>query len=162
MSNKSVFDDSTDLGRYRASRNWLVPYLLLILRNYTMHGYDLMARLTEFGITTIDQGTIYRTLRMLEKEGHVESTWEHSESGPSRRVYSITDAGNVLLDTWFGTMEFYQGLVNNFIDFYQTTLSEVMFPHDCLNIKSSKTTPQNAEPVNPDKGQASSKDKRIK
>lgn len=110
---------------FRASRNWLIPYLLLILRSWQMHGYDLIARLADFGITTVDQGTIYKTLRQLEKEGNVESTWETSESGPSRRVYSITNAGRTLLDSWFDTMGFYQGLVNNFIDLYQSSLSDI-------------------------------------
>lgn len=123
-------NDMTDnLAMYRASRNWLVPYLLLILRNWTLHGYDLMSRLAEFGINTIDHGTVYRTLRQLEKDGHVESCWENSDKGPSRRVYSITDSGLNLLDNWSSTMNFYQNLVNNFMNFYQATLmGNIYFP----------------------------------
>ncbi|QGG46743.1 helix-turn-helix transcriptional regulator [Heliorestis convoluta] len=120
-------DDKSNLAMYRASRNWLVPYLLLILRNWTLHGYDIMIRLAEFGINTVDHGTVYRTLRQLEKDGHVSSSWENSQSGPSRRIYSITDSGKALLDTWLETMTFYQGLVNNFIDFYQETVTGDFF-----------------------------------
>lgn len=120
---KPLDDDSDNLSMYRASRHWLVPYLLLILRSWTLHGYDLMTRLSEFGINTVDQGTIYRTLRQLEKDGHVASSWENSDIGPSRRVYSITDSGVDLLGTWSKTMGFYQDLIGGFIDFYQTTLT---------------------------------------
>jgi len=127
MSNRNNAGGFDNLSMFRASRNWLVPYLLLILRNWTLHGYDLMARLAEFGIKTIDHGTIYRTLRQLEKDGHVESTWQNSETGPARRVYSITTAGSDFLESWFDTMNFYRGLVDNFIDFYQTTFTEDKF-----------------------------------
>lgn len=127
MSNKSNSGGFDNLNMYRASRNWLVPYLLLILRNWTLHGYDLMSRLADFGIKTIDHGTIYRTLRQLEKDGHVESAWQNSETGPARRMYCITGAGIDFLENWFDTMNFYQGLVNNFIDFYQATLNCSMF-----------------------------------
>ena len=119
MSDKPLDNHSM----YGASRHWLVPYLLLILRNMTLHGYDLMNRLAEFGINTVDQGTIYRTLRQLEKDGHVASSWENSDIGPSRRVYSITDLGVSFLGTWSKTMGFYQNMIGGFVDFYQATLT---------------------------------------
>ena len=125
LSSKPTSEDT--LKMYRASRNWLIPYLLLILRELTLHGYDLITRLANFGITTVDQGTIYRTLRQLEKDGHVQSSWENNGSGPARRVYSITNTGIELLRTWFETMGFYQNLANNFMEYYQATLSGMAY-----------------------------------
>jgi hypothetical protein len=51
----------------------------------------------EFGFEQISAGTLYRTLRQTEKEGLCKSEWETSESGPARRMYSITEAGEEYL-----------------------------------------------------------------
>ena len=140
MSDKPI---DNHLEMYRASRNWLVPYLLLILRNFTLHGYDLMTKLAEFGINTVDQGTIYRTLRQLEKDGHVSSSWENSDIGPSRRIYSITDSGVNLLGTWSKAMGFYQDLIGGFIDFYQATLTGNIYRP---SMSTSKPTEKSEQP----------------
>ncbi|HEX2108964.1 MAG TPA: helix-turn-helix transcriptional regulator, partial [Rubrobacteraceae bacterium] len=73
-------------------RNWLVPVILLSLREWNSYGYELMERAAAFGFEAMNPGTLYRTLRQMEKEGIVESTWETSRGGPARRMYSITDA----------------------------------------------------------------------
>jgi PadR family transcriptional regulator PadR len=76
-------------------RSFLRPCLLLLLREAPAHGYDLLERLGPFGWTfsASDPGRLYRTLRRLEEEGLVNSYWEPSPGGPSRRVYDITTAG---------------------------------------------------------------------
>src|SRR3712207_6087299 len=76
-------------------RNWLVPVILLSLREWNSYGYELMERASAFGFEAMNPGTLYRTLRQMEKEGIVESTWETSRGGPARRMYSITDAGQI-------------------------------------------------------------------
>jgi DNA-binding PadR family transcriptional regulator len=57
----------------------------------------------EFGFEPINPGSVYRTLRQMEKEGLCESEWETSHSsnngGPPRRVYKITDEGEAYLET---------------------------------------------------------------
>ena len=79
-------------------RNWLVPVILLALREWNSYGYELMERLTAFGFDTMNPGTLSRTLRRMEKNGVVKSSWETSKGGPSRRMYSITEAGEAYLD----------------------------------------------------------------
>jgi PadR family transcriptional regulator, regulatory protein PadR len=74
-------------------RNWLVPVILLTLREWNSYGYELMERTAAFGFEAMNPGTLYRTLRQMEKEGVVESKWETSRGGPARRMYTITDAG---------------------------------------------------------------------
>ena len=88
--------------------NWLTPVALVVLREESSHGYELMERLEEFGFEEINPGTLYRTLRRMEKDGLCESEWETSESGPARRVYSITDAGKACLDSWAEGCKKYQ------------------------------------------------------
>jgi poly-beta-hydroxybutyrate-responsive repressor len=74
----------------------LVPVILLTLREWNSYGYELMERAAAFGFEAMNPGTLYRTLRQMEKEGIVESTWETSRGGPARRMYSITGADEVL------------------------------------------------------------------
>src|SRR3954452_17458841 len=80
-------------------RNWLVPVLLLTLRECTSYGYKLMQQAAAFGFGAMNPGTLYRTLRHMEKDGLCESTWDTSNGGgPARRVYAIIDAGEAYLD----------------------------------------------------------------
>jgi poly-beta-hydroxybutyrate-responsive repressor len=74
-------------------RNFLRPCVLLLLREQPAHGYELLERLSSFGFSRDDPGRLYRTLRALEREGHVRSAWERSQSGPDRRIYEVTRKG---------------------------------------------------------------------
>ena len=99
-------------------RNWLVPVILLSLRDWNSYGYELMERATAFGFEAMNPGTLYRTLRQMEKEGIVESTWETSKGGPARRMYTITDAGKAYLDFWAKSLEQYQQTMDAFFRLY--------------------------------------------
>ena len=84
---------STEPAAPSLPRNFMRPCLLLLLREQPAHGYDLMERLRPLGFTGSDPGGLYRTLRALEDEGLVRSSWEPSTSGPDRRIYELTRAG---------------------------------------------------------------------
>jgi poly-beta-hydroxybutyrate-responsive repressor len=99
-------------------RNWLVPVILLTLRQWNSYGYELMERTAAFGFEAINPGTLYRTLRQMEKEGIVESTWETSKGGPARRMYTITDAGEAYLDFWADALEQYRRNMDTFFRLY--------------------------------------------
>jgi len=99
-------------------RNWLVPVILLSLREWNSYGYELMERASAFGFEAMNPGTLYRTLRQMEKEGIVESSWETSRGGPARRMYSITDAGRAYLDFWAKSLEQYQRTMDDFFKLY--------------------------------------------
>jgi poly-beta-hydroxybutyrate-responsive repressor len=82
-------------------RNWLVPVILLTLRECTSYGYKLMEQAAAFGFVAMNPGTLYRTLRHMERDGLCESEWDTTNGGgPARRVYTITDAGEAYLDFW--------------------------------------------------------------
>jgi PadR family transcriptional regulator PadR len=106
------------LGLRHRPKNWLVPVILLSLREWNSYGYELMERAAAFGFEAMNPGTLYRTLRQMEKEGIVESTWETSRGGPARRMYSITDAGRSYLDFWAKSLEQYQKTMDNFFRMY--------------------------------------------
>ena len=99
-------------------RNWLVPVILLTLREWNSYGYELMERTAAFGFEAMNPGTLYRTLRQMEKNGVVKSKWETSKGGPARRVYSITDAGEAYLDFWARSLVQYQRNLDTFFRLY--------------------------------------------
>lgn len=99
-------------------RNWLVPVILLSLRDWNSYGYELMERATTFGFGAMNPGTLYRTLRQMEKDGIVESSWETSKGGPARRMYTITDSGKTYLDFWAKSLEQYQRTMDTFFRMY--------------------------------------------
>ena len=91
-------------------RNWLTPVALVVLHEESSYGYELMERLaTDFEFEQINAGTLYRTLRQMEKEGLCDSEWETSEGGgPDRRMYYITEAGEEYLEAWFQACKEYR------------------------------------------------------
>ena len=100
MSNASVPNGNGGSGnghrRAEQPRSWLQPFLLLALEQWQSHGYELIRRMSAFGFETLDRGSVYRTLRQLEKDGLVTSGWDTSKDGPARRLYTLTDAGRAL------------------------------------------------------------------
>jgi PadR family transcriptional regulator PadR len=100
------------------SKNWLVPILLLMLREWSSYGYELMEKMAAFGLATMNPGTVYRTLRQMEKDGIISSNWDTSTTGPARRIYSITDAGETYLNYWANSLNQYQKMMDTFFRLY--------------------------------------------
>ncbi len=92
--------------------------MLLHLREWNAHGYELIEKLTKFGIDSLDHGNFYRLLRQLEKDSLVTSVWDTTSGGPAKRIYSITDAGEKYLDMWAGSLSEYQKMLNQFFNLY--------------------------------------------
>jgi PadR family transcriptional regulator len=116
-------EGNRDNGRTNAaneawSKNWLVPVLLLMLRQWSSYGYELMEKMSTFGLSAMNPGTFYRTLRQMEKDGMVSSSWDTSEGGPARRIYSITDAGEAYLNYWAKSLNQYQRMMDTFFRLY--------------------------------------------
>jgi len=74
-------------------RIYLRPCLLLLLAEGRSHGYDLLDQIESLGLTGVDAGGLYRTLRGMEREALLRSWWEPSQTGPARRTYELTDLG---------------------------------------------------------------------
>jgi poly-beta-hydroxybutyrate-responsive repressor len=118
MDNEQAHQPEADLGRM--PKNFLSSWLLLLLRNWSAHGYQLIQTLTAMGLGLVDPATVYRTLRQLEQEGYITSVWDPKASGPARRMYTLTDAGEAYLDVWARQLEQYQSVLNRFFDVYST------------------------------------------
>ncbi len=85
-------------------RNYLRASLLLLIGEAPAHGYDLLDQIAQLGLRSVDPGGLYRTLRVMEDDGLVESSWEHSTAGPARRTYRLSEEGVEWLHAWAGAL----------------------------------------------------------
>ena len=81
------------------SRGDLPTLILAALADGPSHGYAIARRIEEESqnVLQMREGSLYPALRVLENAGHVESAWETPESGPARKVYTLTEAGRAEL-----------------------------------------------------------------
>jgi len=101
---------------FRLHGDLLTTSLLAFLRNWNAYGYQLAQQLAEAGLPAFDSGTVYRTLRQLERTGLVSSFWDTSESGPARRMYSLTKAGELFLSNWIDVLGRYQAVLQKTLE----------------------------------------------
>ncbi len=112
-------DDGTPTQRgwmpLATRRRWIEPFVLAMLARET-YGYAILGRLEEMHISNgpLDVGIVYRTLRDLERDGLVSSSWAEESAGPRRRAYQLTEAGRVALDDWAVVMRERARLIGEF------------------------------------------------
>ncbi len=99
-------------------RDFLTPFVLLAVSLQRAHGYAIEDYLRGFGMFGITMSTLYRTLRQMEKDGLLESTWEPGPTGPARRVYTITGPGDAWLATSAAMLDAYRETINRFFGLY--------------------------------------------
>ncbi len=81
---------------------FIEPVVLRILRDKKgSYGYEIAESLAQYALTdaTIEGAALYRTLRTLEANGYVSSSWAAGD-GPARRNYSLTPLGEEHLREW--------------------------------------------------------------
>jgi len=99
-------------------KNFARPCLLLLLAEASAHGYELIERLRPFGFEINDPATVYKTLRQMQSDALVTSSWELSSRGPARRVYELTSDGRDLLESWAMTLDLNRTILGRFLDRY--------------------------------------------
>jgi len=119
-SKRNTESDAARNGRSSASPfsprlhgDLLSSSLLAYLRRWNAYGYQLVQELGKAGLASFDSTTVYRTLRQLERAGLVSSFWDTSESGPARRMYALTQAGEAMLDVWLELFGRYQQVLHS-------------------------------------------------
>jgi DNA-binding PadR family transcriptional regulator len=72
--------------------------ILGLLKERSMHGYQLSKRLTDTlgGFWRVSYGSLYPTLRRLERDSAVERVFDEQEVGRRKNVYRITEKGEEL------------------------------------------------------------------
>jgi len=121
--------DSSNAGRAqselgRLPKNFLASWLLLLLRNWSAYGYQLIQTLVLAGLGAVDPASVYRTLRELEREGLVTSSWDPQDSGAARRMYTLTQAGEDYLQVWARQLEQYQHVLDRFFELYNNPTTQ--------------------------------------
>ncbi len=101
----------------------LRAWLLLLFERQPTHGYELRRQLEAHGVTT-NPGAMYRTLRKLESEGCVTSSWAKSVSGPRRRQYELTAQGRRELDVLVATLTVTRDVHAAFLHAHQRAVEE--------------------------------------
>lgn len=104
---------------HRVSK-FIEPSILLFLSKDSSYGYDLIEKLRELGFhqESVDMGSVYRTLRKLEKEGFVNSYWQETKSKRKKRYYDITPQGKIFLDMWAERIKERKRALSKFIRIY--------------------------------------------
>ena len=99
-----------------ARRRWIEPFVLAMLARGDSYGYAILGRLEEMRVSNgpLDVGLVYRTLRDLERDGLVSSSWAEESAGPRRRAYELTPAGLEALDDWALVMRERARLIGEF------------------------------------------------
>lgn len=99
-----------------ARRRWIEPFVLAMLARGDSYGYAILGRLEEMRVSNgpLDVGLVYRTLRDLERDGLVSSSWAEESAGPRRRAYELTPAGVEALDDWALVMRERARLIGEF------------------------------------------------
>jgi PadR family transcriptional regulator PadR len=120
MATKSEPADAGKGGfRPRLQGHLLSSTLLAYLRNWNAYGYQLVQELAKAGLPAFDSATVYRTLRQLERAGLVSSFWDTSNSGPARRMYTLTKAGEGVLSLWVDVLSHYQSVLQRALRAYE-------------------------------------------
>ena len=72
--------------------------ILGLLKERSMHGYQLSKRLTDSlgGLWRVSYGSLYPTLKRLERQGAVEQVFDSQEVGRRKNVYRITERGEAM------------------------------------------------------------------
>lgn len=92
-----------------------VPTLILaVLKHSPLHGYGIARAIEQWSVDALllREGTLYPALRQLEEQGVIQSAWEVQESGPARRVYSLTELGQAELARRIEAWESYTAAIN--------------------------------------------------
>jgi len=77
----------------------VAAFILLFLTRKPSYGFELLKNFeSELPYNLIDSAAIYRCLKNLENAESVESTWDTSDSGAAKKIYTITPKGYEVLD----------------------------------------------------------------
>lgn len=99
-------------------KNYLMAWLLVMLKEHNLHGYEIMKELkVKFDVIS-DAGTVYRALRQLERDGYISSWWDPKDQGPARRIYTLTEEGHQALTLWSVALEQYRSNLDAFFTLY--------------------------------------------
>ena len=83
-------------------KRWLQFLILRVVYEKSIYGYKITKKIEEIsqGRHKIKSGTMYTTLRRMEQEGLLNSSWQKNKDGPNKRNYEVTEKGEDYLKKW--------------------------------------------------------------
>ena len=96
----------------------LRPGIMAYLAHGEAHGYQIAQHLSQmrmFADRGVDHPGLYRALKEMADEGLVTASWETGDSGPARRVFTLTAAGHGCLQTWRSTLCEYRDAIDELL-----------------------------------------------
>ncbi len=102
------------------------PSILIILSKYSkMHGYAIVRELEDIESAGVDKAGIYRTLKILEERGHIDSEWQNEDDKPSKKVFSLNRSGYYCLYNWVSTLRNYKIKLDKIIEDGDAALKKI-------------------------------------
>ena len=89
--------------------------VLALLREGERYSFDLVRALADTEGLVTSEGTLYPLLSRLRREGMVDSSWQESVSGPPRRYYRVTEAGERALEAFAAQWATFRGSVDTLL-----------------------------------------------
>jgi len=111
--------------------------VLAVVQRDDGYGYDIVRRLRDAGLEEVGDASVYGTLRRLYAAGALSTYVVPSDDGPHRKYYSITPAGELLLDEQRSTWSRFSEVLSDLIQ-PQLTTSALTSPTSTL---AGKGTP---------------------
>ena len=105
----------TEGRRSQLLRGVLDLCLLAVMQDGPAYGYEMTKRLQARGLSIVGEGSIYPLLGRLERDQLVETRRAAGNSGPPRKYYSLSPAGEQALATgvseWKATRDAVDGVL---------------------------------------------------
>lgn len=93
--------------------------LISLLGKKSMYGYELSKEILSVSKNSFEvkEGTLYLSLKRLEKLGYIESYWSDENSGGGRRkYYRINDSGIKYLEAKKAEWVFFKEVMDKFLE----------------------------------------------
>lgn len=117
-----MYEEGVLGGRYAPP--WIVPTLLLFLREEDCRGHELTRRIGDSGFGEVHPRVVNEELRWMEREDLIASERDGFDYGPTRRWYSITAPGVSYLETWADSLARHQEELDLFFALYEGSARE--------------------------------------
>ncbi|MDR1083673.1 MAG: PadR family transcriptional regulator [Deltaproteobacteria bacterium] len=111
------------------------PLVMTFLAKGQLHGYAIQRLLESQGNFfqgPPDLSGVYRSLKEMESQGYVESSWITGEGGAPKRCFSLTENGLACLAMWKKTLIEYRSQIDELIGFMDE-LSQDEMPQGLLD-----------------------------
>jgi DNA-binding PadR family transcriptional regulator len=138
---RSFFGVTNDEALEVPPASWIVPFLLVCLREGDSYGHELVRYP---GLETSRPRAVYRALQQMEKQGMIVSRGDGSERELFRRGYSITKLGEDYLEYLANAMVQYGEEIDHFFRLFdKQRAGEPRLEHD--DLQSERETRRDAQ-----------------